>query len=367
MKNQKGFSVVSLVVVVAVVAIGVGAYFYLRTIVQENHMKVTSTLPVTNDSKNTTQTTSTFNDSDMRISASRIPASKNSAPIFNDANSDITSKADLDFLTKSFTNFSPKSLPPVAESQKILTTYSKLLTIFDENAYRQYQCLPTLGDACPLQPVRHIGNLASLRATTLLEQNKLTQAQISASSVVALGKNITADADGIITLLVGWSLQNQGYTILGMIKPKTTISEADKKVLISNLRKEHKNALRYMYTETAQAMDYITSAANKPSRPYIDNEEEEIATYRKEAAASKTAWNPNETKKYFYDSYKIAVSNVDLVCGATPANSRIDIHFNPEDKQTENYVGKTLYAGMYASFDTITQKRCAIESLIQAL
>ena len=359
MKNQKGFIVPLLIAIVAVVAIGGGIYFFTQ-----NKPPVTT---LTTQVSNNPQVSSGFNDSDLKISATRISDTTNSASAFSAIKSDAISKVDLDFLTKYLSNYSSKNLPPVSQSQKILTTYSNLLSIFDANASKQYQCLFASGDTCSLQPVRSISNLAGLRALTFFQQNKSSQAQSTASNIVGLGKNVTANADSVITLLVGWSVQNLGYNILATVQPKGAISANEKTTLVANLRNEQKKVLQYMYTGVAEEIDYITSPNNKPSRSLVPDEEDLINTYRKGAATTPTAWNPAETKKYFYDSYKIALSNVDLACGVTPVTSKIDLNFNPQDQQVENYVGKTLYSTAYASLDTMSQKRCAVENLIQNL
>ncbi len=352
------------IILIVVIIVGIVFAFSSKKSTTQNKQSATT---LTTQVSNTLQESSGFNDSDLRISATRISDTINSAYAFSAIKSDAISKVDQDFLTKYFGNYSSKNLPPINQSQKILTTYSNLLSIFDANVSKQYQCLFESGDTCSLQSLINIGNLASLRALTLFQQNKSSQAQSAASSIVNFGKNVTANADSVITLLVGWSVQNLGYNILATVQPKGAISSSDKSTLIANLRNEQKKVLQYMYTAVAKEIDYITSPNNKPSRPLDADEEDLINTYRKGAATTPTAWNPNETKKYYYDSYKIALSNVDLACGATPATSKMDLNFNPQDEQTENYVGKTLYSTGYASLDTLSQKRCAVETLIQNL
>ena len=361
MKNsQKGFVGAILLVIIGVLVVGGGVYFYSQ------NKSVSTTAPI-NDVSNNAKNSNAFYDSDLRISHASISVSNNSASAFNAVKTNLVAKADSDFLSKYFANYSAKNLPPITQSQKILTAHTDLLNIFDANANKQYQCSIGIGENCSLQPIRNIANLAALRSLVAFQQNKPSEAQSTALNIVTLGKNVTANADAVITLLVGWSVQNLGYNILATVQPKGTLSANEKANLIATLRQEHKKALRYEYTRTAEGIDYITSPANKPSAIITSDEEETIAIYRKGATASPTAWNPTETKKYFYDSYKIALSNIDLACGVTPKTSVMNLNFDPQNEQTENYVGKTMYSTTYASLDTMSQKRCAIENLIQNL
>lgn len=364
MKNsQKGFVGALLLVIIGVLVVGGGVYIY-------SQKKSPPTNTLTNQVSNNTQNPTTTNDADLRISYVPISASNNSAPAFNTIKTDSIAKADLDFLSKYFSNFSSKNLPPIAQSQKILTAHGDLLKIFDANSNKPYQCSIAMGESCFLQPVRNIANLAALRAVISYQQNKLSEAQTTASNIVALGKNITANLDDTITLLIGWTAQKLGYNILSMVYPKGNsplFSDNEKSNLIATLRREQKKSLQYDYTRRMEMIDYITSPNNKPSIVVDADGEETIKIYRDGIAASPTAWNPSETKKYFYDSYKIALSNIDLPCGATPQKSMQNLNFDPNNQQTENFVGKTLYTTTYASLDTLSTKRCEIENLIQNL
>ncbi len=358
MKNQQGFFAPLMLIIVGILIVVGGIYFFLQ-----NKKSVTTPAPVVS---NMVQPPLSFDDSDLRLPVSvRILDSVNSVSSFNAIKSDAVSSADQVFFKKYFSTYSPQNLPPVVQSQNILNTYSNLLGIFNSNSNKQYQCLFELGDDCSLLGVQEVADIASLQALTSFQQKKLSDAQNIASNIVTLGRNITANADSVITLLVGWTVQKLGYNVLFTIEPKYTISSDEKSNLIVSLRQEQKKVLQYMYTDAAEEIDYITSSNNKPSRPLSSDEEDLINTYRQGSTTSPSAWNPNETKKYFYDSYKIALSNVDIGCDATSTNSVVNINFNPQDQQTENYVGKTLYSIGYGSFESMNQKRCAVENLIE--
>jgi len=213
--------------------------------------------------------------------------------------------------------------------------------------------------------------LAGVRALVSFGQNKTTDAQKTASVLVSLGKNITANADTEITLLVGWVAQKTGYSVLSIVnsKNKTPLySETEKNALITQLRNEHKKVFQFGYTRMAEGIDFMTSPEKRPANQATSAEYEEyVNEYRKAIAENPGAWNPTETKKYFYDSYKIMISNVDLPCGANLPESKIETGFNPNDQKTENYIGKTLYSTAYAGLNTLSTKRCEVETAIQNL
>ena len=123
--------------------------------------------------------------------------------------------------------------------------------------------------------------------------------------------------------------------------------------------------MQYAYTRISDGIDYITSPDKKPLNQVTTADDEEyISEYRKAIAENPSAWNPIETKKYFYDSYKIMISSVDLPCGANLPESKIETGFNLNDEKTENYIGKTMYSTAYAEIDGLNTKRCEVESAI---
>lgn len=359
---KKGLIIMLLILLGLLLAGGGFAYYYFYF----SQNKPLMTAPTTQVS-NTPETSPSFNDSDLMISATRIPDAVNSASAINAIESAVISKEDRNYFYKFSNDYSSENLPPADQSQKMLTTYSSLLDIFDANADKQYQCLA--GDTCSLPSLTYISSLAGLRAVTLFQQNELSQAQNTTSNLVSLGKNVTANTDSVIMLLNGWRIQKLGYSILATIQPKGMISADDKLVLITNLRNEHKNILRYLYTGAADAIDYLAFPNNKSSKSsQLYEKDSFIAAYRKLITSmNPTAWSPTETKKYLYDSYKIALSNVDLACGVDPVNSILNLNFDKANMRTENYIGKLFYTTTYASLDSMNEKRCNIENLIQNL
>lgn len=314
----------------------------------------------------------TFDDSDLKISYTITPTvSENSAPAFNALSGNLVTSEDVNTLTKYIASSTQANLPPIIQANKIISKYPDLLKVFNENATKPYQCNLGKGESCFLSAARGMTYLAGAQALVLFEQKKTADAQKTASDLISLGKNIAANADTDIALLVGWAAQKTGYSISSIVnsKSKTPLfSEAEKSALITQLRNEHKKVFQYSYTRTAEGIDYITSPDKKPISQAMSSDDEAIIDqYRKAIAENPEAWNPTETKKYFYDSYKILISNIDLPCGANLPEGKVNINFNPEDQKTENYIGKTMYSTTFASLNTLSVKRCEVESAIQNL
>jgi hypothetical protein len=354
-RKNRVWIIIFLIIIIAFV---VGAWYYFS-------VNTTSTTPIKEQTNPIT-----FDDSDLKISyAATSSVSENSAPAFGAINSKSVTSADIDSLTKYIASSTAKNLPPITQANKIISAYPALLKAFDENATKPYLCNIGKGENCPLNSTRNMSYLAGVKSLVLFEQNKIAEAQKNASNLVALGKNITANADADITLLVGWVVQKIGYSVSSILNSNSktpTLSETDKNTLITQLHNEQKKVFKYAYTRVVELIDYISSSDKKPVTQVVSADDESIlAEYRKAIAENPNSWNPTETKKYFYDSYKIMISNVEIPCGAAIPESRIETGFNPEDKTSENYMGKKIYSTSYAGVNSLNVKRCEVETAIR--
>lgn len=347
-----------IIAVILLVVIAGGIYFYFH--------RTSSSISI-KDSKNSV----IFDDSNLKISYTSPAISENSAPIFNSLSSNSVTPSDMTTLTQYISSSTATNLPPISQVNKILSKYQPLLKVFDESATKPYQCYLGKGESCFLNSVRGMTYLAGTRALVSFEQNKIAEAQVTAKNLVSLGKNITAQADAEITILVGWIAQKTGYSVLSIVNSRDknpSYTESEKSDLTAQLRNEHKKVLQYSYTRMAEGIDFITSPEKRPVNQATSAEDEEyVNQYRKAIAENPTAWNPLETKKYFFDSYKIMISNVDLPCGANLPESKIETGFNPDNQKAENYIGKTLYSTAYSGLNTLNVKRCEVEMAIKNL
>jgi len=308
---------------------------------------------------------------DFKINYAAVPADENSANIFEAIGINAISNDDKDLLNKYFNNFSSANPPPLVESKEILLKYKNILTAFETGVGKKYyQCSLVMGDKCSLSILRDVAKLAILNSFVLFKEGKSDDAQNYASKVVKLGQMTSGQAGDFINLLTAWATQKLAYNMLDLVKSGSILSDVEKNILINNLREEHKKVFRFIYTMRIETIDYITDANKKPSG-VIDIDTEDIFNqYR--TMANNVTWKPDEVKKWFYDSLKIELSNVDLICGSELKESQLDIGFNPTDTPLKenfapNFVGKMLYTTTYASLNTTNQKRCEIENLITAL
>lgn len=331
------------------------------------------TIPVVQEesikSSTAVQAPKTENFDDLKITYVQVPAEENSASIFNAVPSDAVAKADKDLMDKYLKDFPGIGSVSLGESKKILAKYKNILASFESGVDKKYyQCSlnANININCSLNILRDISKLATLNAFVLFKEGKVNEAEQYAQKIIKLGQMITSQSSDLITFLVGLVVRKMGYYALHEIKPIAGISAAEKSTLINNFRENHKEALRFEYSQKIEFVDYITDANKKPSWVLDQGTEDAFSQYR--AAANSVTWKPDEIKKLFYDFFSIELSNVDLPCGSLYKDSVIDIGFDPEDtSKKENFVGKTFYSAFAASLSTVNVKRCEVESMINAL
>jgi hypothetical protein len=306
-----------------------------------------------------------------------VPVEQNSSAIWNTIPKDPITKDDKDFLNKyvfgdTFTD--AKSIPQ-GESKKILEKYKKLLVTFEQGTDKQYyQCSLAKGETCALSVLRDIAHLAALNSFVLYNDGKLSESVSYSQRIVKLGQMITANSDDFITNLVGWVVQKYGYTALLVTKNYPAFSKEQKQALIDALRKEDKDVFKINYKNRAEVIDSITDVNAKPSVVFYPEDEDLLKQYR-DAIAKKYAdgahpeiWKPEEVKRWFLDSLKIELANINLPCGSPTQDSIVDIGFD-ENNTTDlnNYLGKMFYTTTAASLGNTNLKRCEVEGLINSL
>ncbi len=330
--NSHTFRNLALFIIFLIIGAGAGWYFFQNksTPIVQNEVPFTTSEPIVEDF-NALKTTYTI-----------VPAEENSAGIFNAIPKDAIAKS----------------------GKNVLASFEKGVN------KKYYQCSLAAEEDCHLNTLRDVANLAATNSIQLYKDGKAGEARTYAQKIVKLGQMITASTDDVIELLIGWLVQKTGYYTLTQIKPTIAISTNDKALLINNLREEQKKALKVIYTRTIESIDYITDSNKKPSLALSKTQEEVVKSYRDIKTGFN--WHPDETKKWYYDSAKIELANVDLACGSDYKNSVIDIKFNPdapdaELKNQENYIGKIMYSLTSVSLSAVNVKRCDIEALINTL
>ena len=380
--SGKKWPVIMILILLLLVLAGAAVWYFLYrdnspvvTEPQQEQVAVSETENAVPEEVSAVQTSS---GQDLLLGWTTIPEEQNSATAIN-ATGAMLIKADTDFLSKYFGNgYDVKNLPTDSAATAVAARNVKTLQAFSAaSAIPAYQCSATMTpERCNFQPVRNIGRLLLLRSHVLEKADKIPEALSIATNIIDFGNKVTASADEVVQLLVGWELKKNGYQRISLLNPKAsapvTFSADDKAGRVNALREEQKNVFKFHYTRQAEVLEYLADKSKLPSFP---QSVENIATaeeYRKSIALGK--FNLEETKKYFYDSYKTEIMNVDLACGSSMAKAPYDFSSEVNTATTtssqssiENYVGKIFYWTTYIPFDSLNAKRCEVEDLINRL
>ncbi|GEM_PF-3403196 len=315
---------------------------------------------------------------DLLMNWTKIPDDQNSAVDISAASALIT-QADKDFLSKFFgKGYDVKNLPTPSAATAVAARNVKTLQAFSTtSAMPLYQCSAVMTpEQCNFEPLRDIGRFLLLRSYVLQNAFKIPEALSIATNLADLGRKVTAGADEVVPLLVGWELQKNGYQRIAGLNTKTSapvVLPADEKAnRVNVLRDEQRKVFRLMYTRQAEGLEYLADENKVPSFPQSAKDISAADEYRKSIALGK--FNLEETKRYFYDSYKIQIANVGVACGGQlakpPYDFSAEVHTatsTGSQSSIENYVGKILYWTTYTSFDSLNAKRCEVEDIINKL
>ena len=347
------------VVVILLALLGSAGFFYFT---RANNTTVAT------DQQKTTVANSQDNPSDiLKIAYAPVPPEENSASIFRVIATSTISSADAAFLQKYYNPYVATNTPPLSESRKILLKYKDLLTAFENATNKKYyQCV---GDGCSLSFIREIVRLATLNTFVLYKDGKTVEAQQYALKIVKFGQILTVKSD-LTGLLIGWLAQDAGYNMLAVVKNPNPFSSSERTSLVQTLRDEQKQIYKVTNAFYLQGIDNVTNVdvqllgVSEQDKKDTESFFEEFRKF-----ANSTTWKPDVVKDWFNQSLAISLSNIDLPCGSVLKDSKIDIGFDPNDKNqtTDNIVGKTFYTQFYGSLDAINNKRCEIESLINTL
>jgi hypothetical protein len=177
-------------------------------------------------------------------------------------------------------------------------------------------------------------------------------------------------------MVVGWSLQKDGYQRIVSLNSKLltpfAMSADEKAGRVKALRDNHKELFKFLYTRKSEELDYLVNKSKTPSYPMSDTEVASLEEYRKSIELG--SFNLAETKKYFYDSYKNDINNVDLSCGGSVTKPPYDFSRDVNAATTtgdqssiENYIGKVMYWTTFPELNGVYAKRCEVEDLINKL
>lgn len=379
--SKKKLPIIIVLILFILVIVGADVWFFLS----RNKMPVTPSLPVDTTSLQSKETAPVASsapavsfDADLIKTWTKIPDEQNSVSAVNMVGR-MLSKDDTDFLSKYFSNgYDVKNLPTVSSANAMgARVVGALNTFLKASTTPLFQCSVVMTpEQCDLETIRNVGQLLLFRSYVLEKAGKITEALSIAASLVDFGRKITAETDEFVPTLVGWILQKGGLERIALLNPRLStpfsISSDEKISRINNLRNEHKNVFKFIYTRKVEELEYLADKNKIPSFPQSAEDIAIADEYRKSIILG--SFNLEETKKYFYDSYKIAIGNVDLACGSPmsppPYDFSSEIHTattTSSQSAVENYVGKILYWTTFISLDSMNAKRCEVEDLINKI
>ncbi len=312
-----------------------------------------------------------FDDADLRLEYVPIPSEQNSALVFSTTSKNFISKTDADYLRVYFAeSTTTKPVWDYAKAKGMVKNNAKAFALIDEALNKkEYQCSIFNGEECDYSIPWTYARLLALRARLNIADKNYSEAKNDILKIISIGRRMVNGSDEAISMLVGLGIEKLGTNTAIFYKDQSKESFVfdDKALIRQELRGSFKRVLRYLYTRQASAVDYIGGKIDKPLGAIDTETLDTLNLYRNQATS--TNWNLGETKKLFYDSFKIALNNIDLPCTATSTESKKVIFKDAADmtaqKNSANFVGKTLYSTIYASFDTVNSaKFCEFDTLI---
>ncbi|MCR4311080.1 MAG: hypothetical protein NUV54_00710, partial [Candidatus Taylorbacteria bacterium] len=211
-------------------------------------------------------------DADMTLSWVQVPDEQNSAHLVVSVGS-TTNSADKQFLAQYFSKgYDVQHIPAVASASEVASRYSEAVRSVQEATTPFFQCSVTMAqEQCNYANVRAVGQLFSLQAYALDLAGKIDDAFSAGESLVHLGQQVTANADDVINLLLGFELQQNGYQDTVVLNTKTqephNLTVEDKVGRVVALRANHKNVLKILYSRSAEMVDYLTDSNRGLSFP----------------------------------------------------------------------------------------------------
>lgn len=338
----------SIIVILVIVIASAGYYFFLQKTNNNSMVKgsITSLTGVGDISP--------INDSDLRVP---VDQSAIDCSVVNNLAA-TTSNELTSYVT------STSTAKASAAVQNIIKKYSaQIKTYIQGGVWTETVTTADNNDIlCSLLSIRNVANIALANVKYLAENKKSTEAQTIILGVLNTTQQIEDHSGSLIGYLVTVSIKENSINLLLSLKTRGLIDEVSFRSLLSKYfdnKIGQKRALQYEYSRTAQSIDDIVAGRyNSPILTSDGSGSNVITMIQKE----KTSYNyePNNSKLLYYSMYKSEYANVDLPCGST-YNTPIP-KFDLKDSSVENYIGKTIFSITATSFNSLNDKRCALES-----
>ncbi len=274
-----------------------------------------------------------------------------------------------------YTDFSK----PVVWDQKlvdqVLNDNKEVFSLFDQASNKSHFQIPSVADPVnikfdgvvpPMINWRDAGKLQSIKVMDLARKGKYDQALIEAVKINKVGHQIISGQNGLVGLLVGIAVKDQGSnTILKILSDgnykNESLSDAGRDLSdISDNLEGYKNALRFEYMVANSVIDKIKESL----------EESIKEDYPKYYRYSKFGYyfKINQTKNLFTDFYSVPISTIGSKCNVDSkflgqVKSDIEKYNNWKVVFYENAIGRMISSILLRSVNTVVNKQCQTDLL----
>jgi hypothetical protein len=258
------------------------------------------------------------------------------------------------------------------QAESILLKNKNNLEIFEEAVNKNnYQCINAEDVGCSFANIRHMSNIAALKSLMLYNSGRVEDSQQYAQKIIKLGEMMAGSSRDLLAVLFSEPIYKTGYKVLNLVKATTVLSENEKNRLISKLKESYRDAALKEYSDIVELVEYIDDP-NKVinlTENYISVEQ---INFFRQVVEEYGNWDAFAAKKLFYDSLVVDLANLDAPCGTPYVNSYTDVGIDLDTVDVlKNYatVNMTnfIYASGYLPYNSIIERRCEVEDLINTL
>lgn len=213
------------------------------------------------------------------------------------------------------------------------------------------------------------------KAKILASEGKIEDAQKIITTLLDTAQKMQTNQQTTIGYLVSISIKDLTLNTLLVLKNKNLINAQTYKTSINkyyiNNKVALKNVFKNGYSLSAQVIDdlanknydqflrYNVSGQVGDTQTAQDQKNADDFISKFEKSRNSISFQPNNTKKLFYNLYKSEFDNVDLPCGSVYV-SPIPT-FDLKDSKSENFLGKVMFSTSAASFNSLIDKSCLLE------
>lgn len=256
------------------------------------------------------------------------------------------------------------STTSVSEYAKYLP--SKENNAMARNAVKQYareidQFLASASATSPDSCLsRTLVSLSVMKGSILAIDKQKADAQKVFKNILSIAQQMQQKPGSTVDYLLAQSIKTRAIDVLVALKQQKIIDPRDYRTIVrayADNKEGEKAAIRGEYSKNAQ---FIDDMVNKNYAPYSKNFSKDYFLSL-DKARSDHAFQPNNTKKLFYQLAKAEMANVERPCGTVFTSNLEQFAIDPNNTTIENYIGKIIYSTQAIEITGGDKSRCALE------